>query len=341
MKIEYLLLLLLITIISCQKDSNFDNTVDLSLTLEKFDYFEDSVPFTSTKYEHEVNHDEIAALGRILFYDTRLSQNNSIACANCHNQKLGFADDKQFSNGVKNYETTRNSMALVNNAYQISHFWEGHNGDIDNHILNPISNHIEMGMKNANELVEKLSKIEDYKKLFNQVYSSEIKEELINKSLSTFVASIISYSSKFDKGRKNNFINFTIAEMEGKELFFGKAKCSSCHKGIHYSASWRKHTNIGLDMEYKDQGAGNGKFKVPTLRNIELTSPYMHDGRFNTLDEVIDHYINGVQNHPSLDWALNQPISLSEIEKNRLIEFLSTLTDYHLISDDKFSNPFR
>lgn len=341
MNIKYLLLLLTVSLFSCQKESNSDDTINLSLALEKHDYFEDAVPYSSTKYEAESNHDEIAALGRILFYDTRLSQNNSISCATCHQQELGFSENKQFSNGLENYETTRNSMTLVNNAYQISHFWEGHSGDVDDHILDPISNHIEMGMKNINDLVEKLENIEDYKNLFNQVYNREINEGLINKSLSTFVASIISYNSKFDQGERNDFINFTNAEIAGKDLYFGKAKCSTCHGGDHYAASWRKSTNIGLDMDYADQGSGDGKFKVPTLRNIELTHPYMHDGRFNTLEEVVDHYVNGVRDHPSLDWALTNPINLSEVEKNQLIEFLKTLTDYHVISDDKFSNPFR
>jgi cytochrome c peroxidase len=341
MKTKYALLLLLATLTACQSNSDGDETNNLELVLEEFDYFENAIPFRSTPYSENLNHDEIAALGRILFYDTRLSQNNSIACASCHKQELGFADGERFSLGVRNYETKRNAMALVNNAFQISHFWEGHSGQIDDHVLNPISNHIEMGMKSIDELVEKLSEIDEYNKLFNKVFhGEEISGKSINTALSTFVASIISYNSKFDKGEKINFTNFTLAEQEGKSLFFGKANCSNCHKGDHYSASWRMNTNIGLDMEYEDQGAGYGKFKVPSLRNIALTSPYMHDGRFQTLEEVVNHYVNGINDHPSLDWALNEPIVLSELEQNQLIEFLHTLTDYHLISDKKFSNPF-
>lgn len=341
MKTKCLLLVFIAVFVACQSDSDIAGENNSGLVLEDFDYFEDAIPFQKTAYSLVENHDATAALGRILFYDTRLSQNNSISCASCHKQALGFADGQQFSSGVRNYQTSRNAMALVNNAYQISHFWEGFSGDIEDHVLNPISNHIEMGMKNVDELVEKLSKMDQYNELFDQVYGEEVSEDLITKSLSTFVASIVSYNSKFDKGLDINFSNFTLAEKAGKDLFFGKANCSNCHAGDHYSPSWRENTNIGLDMDYEDEGAGGGQFKVPSLRNVELTAPYMHDGRFQTLEEVVNHYVNGVQDHPSLDWSLRQQsIDLSEEEQNQLIEFLHTLTDYQLVSEKKFSNPF-
>lgn len=341
MKIKFFLFCFVFVLVACQKDSESENISDFELVLEDFDYFEEAIPYNKTIYSIESNHDQIAALGRILFYDTRLSQNNSISCANCHNQAKGFVDGEQFSSGLKNYKTKRNAMALVNNAYQVSHFWEGERGQLHDHILSPISNHIEMGMRNVDELVDKLSGIAEYRELFDQVFEQEINDSLINTSLSVFVASIVSYNSKFDKGKDNNYVNFTIAESKGKDLFFGKAQCSNCHGGDHYAASWRKNTNIGLDLVYEDQGAENGKFKVPSLRNIELTSPYMHDGRFQTLEEVVDHYADGIKEHPKLDWALKQSIDLNEEEKAQLVEFLHTLTDYQLITDKKFSNPFK
>ncbi len=340
MRFQHLAFFLLIILVACQNSFDSDNVYDSELVLEDFDYFEEEIPFSKTAYGASVNHDDMAALGRILFYDKRLSQNNSIACASCHKQEIGFSDNKIFSTGVRNYETTRNAMQLVNNAYQIAHFWEGKEGKIEDHVLSPVSNHIEMGMKDVNELVEKLKGITAYNTLFNQVYGEEISEELITNSLSTFVASIISYNSKFDKGEEINFANFTISEVAGKDLFFGKAKCFNCHGGDHYSASWRKNANIGLEMNYDDQGGGNGRFKVPSLRNIALTAPYMHDGRFETLEEVVDHYANGVRNHPHLDWALTTPIALDELESKQLVDFLHTLTDHQLINDEKFSNPF-
>ncbi len=340
MKNIFYLLLISTIVFSCQIIEEDANMASSELQLEEFDYFEIGIPFGETKYEWIANHDKIASLGRILFYDTRLSQNNSISCANCHNQENGFSDNRRFSRGLKNYETSRNSMTLANNAYQISHFWEGHSGKIEDHVLNPISNHIEMGMRNIDELVNKLSQIENYNNLFKEVYDEPISKDLIEQSLATFVASIISYNSKFDKGKKVSFSNFNLRELEGKALFFGKAKCGNCHSGDHYAASWRKSANIGLDLNYSDNGAGHGKFKIPTLRNIALTSPYMHDGRFETLEEVLDHYTSGIKDHPNLDWALKHKIKLTEYEKGVLIDFLHTLTDHKITSDVRFSNPF-
>ena len=340
MKNIVFLLSIVIIIFSCQSVEDSPETNFVQLELDDYDYFEAEIPYDETRYQSRSNHDKVAALGRILFYDNRLSQNNSISCANCHNQENGFSDNKRFSRGVKNFETGRNSMALTNNAYQISHFWEGHSGRIEKHILNPISNHIEMGMKNVDELVTKLSEIENYNDLFMEVYNEAISEELIENALTTFVASLISYNSKFDKGKDIDFVNFTANELAGKDLFFGKANCGQCHKGEHYTASWRRSTNIGLDLDYEDEGAGEGKFKVPTLRNIALTGPYMHDGRFETLEEVVEHYTSGIKDHPELDWILQDKIDLSDTEKKLVIEFLHTLTDYQITTDPKFSSPF-
>lgn len=338
-KCIFLLSFVFIVLFSCD-DSSEKLDFNSNLTLDVQDYFEGEIPFDSLFYVTKPNHDEIASLGRLLFYDTRLSQNNSISCASCHQQNKGFSDDQRFSSGLKNYTTKRNSLSLVNNAYHASHFWEGHRGGLEDHILDPISNHIEMGMRSIDDLVVKLSSIEGYENLFEQVFEKEISEPLIKESLATFVASIISYNTKFDKGQSIDFANFSLAEKQGMELFFGKAKCGNCHKGGHYTASWRQSANIGLELDYEDEGAGEGKFKIPSLRNIALTSPYMHDGRFETLEDVLDHYVDGVKDHPSLDWALQSKIELTDIEKEQLVSFLHTLTDYELTTAQKHSNPF-
>jgi len=326
---------------SCESTDELSALPNQELTLEVEEYYENDNPFEHRNYLNDDIHNKAASLGRLLFYDSRLSKNNSISCANCHKQRSGFADDSQFSAGLENFKTSRNSMALTNNLYQISHFWEGHSGKVEDHILNPISNHIEMGMRSPAELVSKLSEIDDYNRLFDEVYGQEINEEIIRISLGRFVSSIISYNSKFDQGKNINFANFSINELNGKEIFFGKAKCGECHSGDHYAATWRETANIGLDEEYDDPGAGAGNFKIPTLRNIALTSPYMHDGRFETLEEVVNHYTSGVQENLSLDWVLRNDIDLSEVEKRMLVDFLHTLTDYELINNEKFSNPFK
>ena len=341
MKIKTTLLLFFSALVffACQKESS-ENDYKINLELESFDYFEKEIPFGNLSYGLKANHDEIAALGRLLFYDSRMSQNNSVACASCHKQELGFADKGAFSTGVKNFQTSRNSMSLVNNGYQKFHFWEGHRGDISETILNPISNHIEMGMKSPAELVEKLLATTEYNRLFKEVYATDMTDSLLANALSTFVTSIISYNSKFDIGKDSEYVNFSLDEKAGKDLFFGKAQCGSCHKGNHLVASWRDQANIGLDLVYEDEGAGSGMFKIPSLRNVAITGPYMHDGRFETLAEVVNHYVNGVKDHPKLDWKLQEPIVLSDKEQEQLVEFLHTFTDYTLISDRKFSNPF-
>ena len=243
-----LIVLFLLTIISCNSSDETSIIEDQVLELDDFDYFEDDIPYQATRYQINPNHDKIAALGRILFYDPSLSLNNSISCSSCHQQQSAFSDNKVFSPGIRGFETTRNSMALANNAYQISHFWEGGVGVIEDFVLNPVSNHIEMGMRSIDDLVAKLSENKEYNKLFNEVHNAPISEELIAISISTFVASIISHNSKFDKGQDLNFANFSAGELAGKDLFFGKAKCGNCHKGYHFTATWRRYANIGLDM---------------------------------------------------------------------------------------------
>ena len=326
-------------ILACSENIK-DSTVK-PLILEVEDYFENDIPFGNPDVATPASADAQASIGRLLFYDNRLSYNNSTSCATCHKQSRSFSDDQALSDGLYNEKTERNSMALVNTGYQRFIFWEGHRGHLNEHVLNPISNHLEMGMRSNEDLVEKLLTIDEYKQIFEEVYLDGITEENIGKSLGRFVSAMISYNSKFDKGSKSDFTNFNVKELRGKDLFFGKAKCGGCHRGEHFVAQWRSHANIGLDLEYADEGSGNGEFKIPTLRNIEFTGPYMHDGRFETLEEVIEHYSENVKDHPQLDWALNPDgLGLSETEKDDLKAFLLTLSDYDFISDHRFSNPF-
>lgn len=306
------------------------------------DYFEAEAPHYTISFglRNAERSDEKAALGRILFYDNRLSQNESISCASCHHQSLAFSDNTKFSAGLQGTMTPRNSMSLVNTSTHNVHFWEGKHGYF-NSILNPVTNHIELGMRSNQELVNRLKENDRYVTHFYNVYGEEISETNIAESLATFVGSILSYNSKFDEGLKNNFANFTALELLGKDLFEGKGLCDNCHSGKNHTSTWRSGANIGLDMIYEDQGAGGGSFKIPTLRNIELTAPYMHDGRFETLEEVVDHYSHGIQDHPNLDWVLSAPgKNFTQLEKDALVAYMKTLTDYSIVTDQKFSNPF-
>lgn len=326
-----------------------------------------------------------ATLGRVLFYDKILSENNTTACGSCHQQSAGFSDNaKRFSIGFEGNLTTRNSMSIVNTADNGFYFWDGRSATLEDLALQPVRNHIEMGIDRIANLEKKLAQAPYYPELFEKAFGSkEITREKVSKALSQFVHSLASRSSRFDDGLKNNFANFTESEKRGEKLFTRDLYCGQCHNGSDldnnqvFSIGWgsdisnlnKTSANIGLDNNYQDNGMGsfennsfsNGKFKVPTLRNIALTAPYMHDGRFKTLEEVINHYSDGVMNHPNLDSRIrffNQQknwngggldttqnrhirLSLDSQQKADLIAFLNTLTDKKFITDEKFSNPFK
>jgi cytochrome c peroxidase len=306
--------------------------------------------------------DEGATLGRVLFYDTRLSINNSISCASCHQQSAAFADPVQFSKGFGGKVTPRNSMAIVNSALNSNLFWDSRAKSVSHLALQPVQNHIEMGMESMLVLEKKLAASSYYPELFGKAYNSKsIKAERIADALAQFVCSIASKDSKFDQGFSSGFSNFNALEKMGMEIFNGdKAKCGSCHSGANFAAADDPITGgeysapevagtavIGLDLQARDKGKDNGSFRIPSLRNIALTGPYMHDGRFKTLDEVIEHYSGGIQNHPQLDKKLRdrdgRPLRMNfnALEKKALVAFLNTLTDEKMIKDERFSDPFQ
>jgi cytochrome c peroxidase len=327
-----------------------------------------------------------ATLGRVLFYDKLLSENNTIACVSCHQQEASFSDKgKALSIGFEGNSTSRNSMSIVNTADNGFYFWDGRTATLEALALQPVRNHIEMGLDKIPNLEKKLEQTPYYTELFEKAFGSkEITRDKISKALSQFVHSLVSKTSKFDAGLKNNFSNYTASEKRGEELFLKELYCGQCHNGPDLdsrggSFGWgnndlnlnRSSANIGLSKEYKDPGVGglfsgteaiiaNGIFKVPSLRNVALTAPYMHDGRFKTLEEVIDHYSNGVEDHPNLDSRIrffNQTtgwngggtdttqnrhlkLNLTPQQKADLVAFLHTLTDNKFIQDKKFSSPF-
>ena len=250
-------------------------------------------------------------------------------------------------------------------------------------ILEPIQNHIEMGMEDLQVLTRKLAASDYYPELFEKAYGDkQVTKNRIADAVSQFLGAMKSVDSKFDKGVQTNFRNFSAMERLGNDLFHSATlQCSSCHNGSNFSApdfpggeygdggssfTIDEHgnvididpnnfgeggpagtTNIGLDLVTKDEGRRDGNFRIPSLRNIALTAPYMHDGRFNTLAEVVEHYDNGVQAHPALDDKFKNPdgtikrLNLTSVEKKALVAFLHTLTDESLITDERFSDPFR
>lgn len=310
-------------------------------------------------------NDDAATLGRVLFYDKKLSVNNRIACAGCHFQDQAFSDGQKVSPGFARDLTSRNAMSIVNPITQTSFFWDGRTKDLRDMVLAPVQNHIEMGLEDMDELEIKLAAVDYYPALFEKAFGDqETSKEHVSLALTAFMQSMSSYQSPFDEGLEDDFVNFTDEEKRGKELFFGIAGCAQCHNGPDFrqwrpawSEGWEESwANIGLDMEPIDQGAGShdpnqkGIFRAPSLRNIALTAPYMHDGRFEDLAAVIDHYSDNVKPAEGLDWRLLEPnftneiipkrLNLSDRDKKALIVFMETLTDPQLITDDKFSDPF-
>jgi len=304
----------------------------------------------------KVENNDAATLGRVLFYDSQLSKNNATACASCHQQSKAFADGDDLSQGFGGKLTTRNSMSFTNLATNNNFFWDSRQGSMRDLVAEPVTNHIEMGMEDLPSLMEKLKKISYYPELFEKAYgSTHIDEHRFSNAITQFMASISSTNSSFDRAIENEFENFTEFQKLGMAVFFSnKAQCASCHSGINFAAadgqsgeyaSTSGTANIGLDIEYADNGKEEGQFKIPSLRNIALTAPYMHDGRFESLRDVLNHYNNNIQAHPNLDNKLRNggnpiKIQLNSLEMDALEAFLHTLTDEKMITNPMFSNPF-
>ena len=312
---------------------------------------------------------EGATLGRVLFYDKKLSANATISCASCHKQEKGFSDEAMLSSGFKGGKTGRHSMSLLNaRFYQRGRFfWDERAATLEEQVLMPFQDTVEMGMT-LGQLVSKVQGQTYYPKLFQQAFGSEeVTSVKIAKALAQFVRSMVTYSSKYDIGRAQVaapgaiFPNFTPEENMGKNIFFqaipnGGAGCFGCHTTEAFISANIGPQNNGLDAaSTSDLGAGAvfpnpafvGKFKTGSLRNIELTAPYMHDGRFATLEQVVEHYNSGVKAHPTLAPALKDPngnpirLNLAPNQKAALVAFLKTLTDNSVSTGVKWSNPFK
>lgn len=307
-----------------------------------------------------------ATLGRVLFYDKIVSINNSVSCASCHKQEFAFADNLALSKGFNNENTGRNSMPLINARYYPNgrFFWDERANTLEAQVLMPIQDHKEMGMT-LDTLVRRMQSKTHYPVLFKNAFGTEaITTERISFALAQFVRSMISTQSKFDSGRvqigpganlgNTPYPNFSPLENQGKQLFFGPAgACGTCHGTETFTSPGDR--NNGIENPSVDRGKGAitgnavqvGNFKVGSLKSIELTAPYMHDGRFATLEQVVEHYNSGIQPHPNLAPQLKNPdgtpkrLNLTATEKAALVAFMKTLTDRQLMTDEKFSNPFR
>lgn len=289
-------------------------------------------------------------LGRRLFYDPILSADNTISCGSCHIQAAAFTHHgHDLSHGIHDQLGTRNAPAIQNLAWYTSFMWDGGIPDLDLQPIAPITNPVEMG-DTLQAVLNKLNNHPEYPALFERAFGKDkISTDLLMKALSQFMVMLVSSGSKYDKVMRHEGETFSSEESRGYELF--KANCASCHKEpLFTDMSFR---NNGLPPgEEPDQGRAlvsvsetdRFRFKVPSLRNLKYTFPYMHDGRFYTLDEVLAHYTGGIRESATLDPLLRQQggkpgIPLSEQEKIYLKKFLATLNDSAFIKNPAFSEP--
>ncbi len=284
-------------------------------------------------------------LGRKLFYDPALSKDSTISCGTCHKQYAAFSDvGHHISHGIQSRLGTRNSPALFNMAWSPTFFWDGGVTHLELQPLAPITNPVEMDETMAG-VVTKISNIAAYRPMFKAAFGSDtVTTQAIMRSLAQFMGMMVSHQSKYDKVLRGE-ATFTPDEQAGYVLF--KNNCAACHtEPLFTDFSFR---NNGLDTAFTDEGrkhitlqnADLGKFKVPSLRNAAITFPYMHDGRIETLEDVMEHYTKGIKNSPTLDNVLKTPIVLTPTQKAQLILFIKTLTDNTFITDKRFSEPVK
>ncbi len=290
-------------------------------------------------------------LGRRLFYDPILSGDDTQSCADCHAQSFNFTDSgKKFSMGIDSIEGNRNSMAVMNIGWMPTLFWDGRANGVEDQALGPVPNPIEMN-QTWTEAMEKLNADPVYPNLFFDAFGTrDIDSTLVTKAIAQFERTLISGNSKWDRYLRGE-VQLNQAEIKGFEIFFTeKGDCFHCHSTILFTDN--DYRNNGLDTEFTDMGLYDvtgdendiGKFKTPSLRNLVFTEPYMHDGRFKNLGEVLEFYSTGVQWSPTIDPLMKKVeqggIQLTNEEKVNLVAFLLTLTDSTFTTNPEFSDPF-
>lgn len=326
-----------------------DPKVDLELSSNELKIVQPAGwPDPVYKFEKNPIKKEVFELGRELFYDPILSLDNTISCGSCHQQFVAFANiEHKFSHGINDQLGTRNAPALFNLTWHKLFMHDGGINHIEVQPLGPIQNPIEMGEK-LNNVITKLENSAKYQKLFKAAYvTEEVNDVRMLRALAQFMGLMYSYNSKFDQYKRNeNNVTLTEQEMRGYNLFLSK-KCNSCHVEPLFSDFGFHNNGISVNQFINDSGRAKVthlptdvyKFKTPSLRNVALTSPYMHDGRYATLKQCVDHYTfleNRINHDPLMPlWG----IALSEQEKTDIIAFLNTLTDYNFINDPKFKDP--
>lgn len=331
-----------------------------------------AVAVDSSPVGNEVT-DAGATLGRVLFYDVSLSRNRTVRCASCHVQAHSFTDPLVLSQGVDGFRTRRNSMSLANAAFNPSgrYLWDERAETLEAQVLMPFEDRLEMDLR-LPAVIDRISERAFYRPLFVDAFGDDaVTEERLAAALAQFVRSMVSANAPYDEGRAqvaqpgDDFPNFTDTENEGKRLFLttraaGGGGCASCHSTEAQISGVDGLKNNGIDPPLAvavaaDLGAFEpsglralaGSFRVPSLRNVEVTGPYMHDGRLVSLEDVVEHYSRGVQPHEFLSPELRDDDGLpfrtpfTPRQSQALVAFLRTLTDDEFLSDPRYAEPFR
>jgi cytochrome c peroxidase len=365
MNITYVFAILIVFFVAC-KDKSEGNADDLSSIAYAPTSYPLSIPTSFPKMDIPADNPlttEGVSLGRFLFYDKKLSANGSMSCASCHLPQAGFTDARAVSTGIDNIAGTRSSMSLENIGFVVKSglFWDGRTKTLEEQALLPVEDPIELH-NNWTQVVDFLKNHPEYPERFRRAFGIDNKQlitkELAAKALAQFERTLISGNAKIDKILRREE-EFSDEEFAGWQLFFNAnnapdAQCGHCHTSPFFGST--EFFNNGLDSVsslnlFKDKGRGgvtgkqwdNGKFRTPTLRNIELTAPYMHDGRFKTLEEVIEHYASGGHYADNIDPFIPQikQIGLTTRQKKQILAFLKTLTDTSFTKNPKFQDPFK
>jgi cytochrome c peroxidase len=308
---------------NAQSATEYKLTIPFGLEETKVVIPEDN-PLTKDKVE----------LGRLLFFDKRLSQDNTIACASCHLAKFGFTDGKPVSTGIRGQKGGRSAPASINRVFSSAQFWDGRAATLEAQSIGPFTNPIEHGFANYDVMMAKMMKIAGYRKLFKQVFGEDnITIDNVGRAIASFQRTVLSGNSpadRFDQGGEAGAIS--AEAQRGLLLFRDKARCTKCHSGFNFTDE--KFHNLGLGWDDNKVDLGRymvtknaediGAFKTPTLREIARSAPYTHDGRFKTLEEVVNFYNKGGVKNPHQD-PLIIPLELTDEEKSDLVQFLHTL----------------
>lgn len=364
-RINVIACLLIFAITGCKKDTpqNPETTPEEPVTQDLSPYLLDRGTFPAPVIASDnAFTQQKVKLGRMLFYEKMLSQDNSQSCSGCHMQQFAFTDTARFSVGVLGLKGKRQAMSVFNTAWHDNEFfWDGRAHLLRDQALLPIQDTLEM-FETLSNVVSKLSASSVYTAQFVRAFGDgEITSKKVSLALEQFMNSIVSNNSKYDRFLAGT-ANLSASEENGRKLFFREynqffpdqsgADCAHCHGSFNFTNNDYMNNGLDSDASVTDKGrlkvTGNSgdlaKFKVPSLRNIALTAPYMHDGRFKTLEEVVEHYNNGLKNSATIDPALDNTRStglrLSTQQKTDLISFLKTLTDPVLVSDEKYKSPF-